>query len=82
MKKLNITKSQYDSSKYFNTKYGSLKYMSESGDKYKTDKGFVLVLENDNKKGSSEGGEGTGEEPGWMDKLAKTAWSTAKKKMV
>ena len=35
MKKLNITKKQYDESKYFNKKYGALKYMSESGKLYK-----------------------------------------------
>ena len=45
MKKLNITKKQYDESKYFNKKYGALKYMSESGKLYKTDKGVVLALE-------------------------------------
>ena len=31
MKKLNITKKQYDESKYFNKKYGALKFVSESG---------------------------------------------------
>lgn len=45
MKKLNITKKQYDESKYFTNKYGNLKYMSESGKLYKTDKGVVLALE-------------------------------------
>ena len=45
MKKLNITKKQYDESKYFNQKYGSLKFVSESGKLYKTDKGVVLALE-------------------------------------
>lgn len=45
MKKLNITKKQYAESKYFNKKYGSLKYVSESGKLYKTDKGVVLALE-------------------------------------
>lgn len=47
MKKLNITKKQYDESKYFNRKYGSLKYVSESGKLYKTSKGVVLALESD-----------------------------------
>ena len=42
MKKLNITKKQYNESKYFNKKYGALKYMSESGKLYKTDKGVVI----------------------------------------
>lgn len=45
MKKLNITKKQYDESKYFNKKYGSIKFVSESGKSYKTDKGVVLALE-------------------------------------
>ena len=45
MKKLNITKKQYDESKYFNNKYGSLKFVSESGKLYKTDKGVVIALE-------------------------------------
>lgn len=42
MKKLNITKKQFSESKYFQTKYGKLKYVSESGNVYKTDKGNVL----------------------------------------
>lgn len=45
MKKLNITKKQYDESKYFNNKYGALKFVSESGKLYKTDKGVVIALE-------------------------------------
>lgn len=45
MKKLNITKKQYDESKYFTKKYGSIKFVSESGKMYKTDKGVVLTLE-------------------------------------
>jgi hypothetical protein len=45
MKKLNITKKQYDESKFFTKKYGALKYVSESGKLYKTDKGVVLALE-------------------------------------
>ena len=45
MKKLNITKKQYDESKYFNQKYGALKFVSESGKLYKTDKGVVIALE-------------------------------------
>ena len=49
MKKLNITKKQYDVSKYFNNKYGKLKYVSESGNVYKTDKGVVISLESSNK---------------------------------
>lgn len=45
MKKLNITKKQYDESKYFNNKYGSIKFVSESGKLFKTNKGVVLALE-------------------------------------
>ena len=42
MKKLNITKDKFTESKYFTTKYGKLKYVSESGNVYKTDKGNML----------------------------------------
>lgn len=42
MKKLNITKKQFGESKYFTQKYGTLKYVSESGKIYKTDKGHLL----------------------------------------
>lgn len=50
MKKLNITKKQYDESKYFKNKYGAIKFVSESGKHYKTDKGVVLALESEIKK--------------------------------
>lgn len=42
MKKLNITKKQFNESKYFQHKYGKLEYVSESGKVYKTSKGKVL----------------------------------------
>ena len=42
MKKLNITKKQYDESRYFQKKYGTLKYVSESGKVFKTSKGHLL----------------------------------------
>ena len=42
MKKLNITKEQFEKSRYFKNKYGKLEYVSESGDIYKTSKGKVL----------------------------------------
>ena len=42
MKKLNITKEQFNRSRYFKNKYGTLKYVSESGKVYKTSKGRVL----------------------------------------
>ena len=41
MKKLNITKEEFNKSKYFTSKYGKLEYVSESGKLYKTDKGNV-----------------------------------------
>lgn len=60
MKKLNITKKQYDESKYFNKKYGALKFVSESGKLFKTDKGVVLALEGTEEQdaqGSEEDGK-------------------------
>ena len=42
MKKLNITKEQFNKSQYFQKKYGELKYVSESGRYFKTNKGKVL----------------------------------------
>lgn len=42
MKTLNITKKQYDESKYFNQKYGKLKFVSEDGKVYKTDTGNLI----------------------------------------
>lgn len=44
MKKLNITKEQFNRSRYFKNKYGKLEYVSESGDVYKTDKGRILMF--------------------------------------
>ena len=42
MKKLNITKEQFEKSKYFKNKYGKLEYVSESGKVFKTNKGKIL----------------------------------------
>ena len=42
MKKLNITKEQFNRSNYFQKKYGKLEYVSESGNLFKTNKGKVL----------------------------------------
>ena len=42
MKRLHITKEQFEKSKYFTKKYGTLKFVSESGRLFKTDKGQVL----------------------------------------
>ena len=44
MKKLNITKEQFNRSSYFQRKYGELEYVSESGKVFKTDKGKVLMF--------------------------------------
>ena len=42
MKKLNITKEQFNHSNYFQRKYGKLEYVSESGKLFKTNKGKIL----------------------------------------
>lgn len=42
MKKLNITKEQFNRSRYFKNKYGKLEYVSESGKVFKTSKGKIL----------------------------------------
>ena len=42
MKRLNITKEQFNRSRYFQRKYGKLEYVSESGKLFKTNKGQVL----------------------------------------
>lgn len=42
MKKLNITKEKFEKSRYFQKKYGTLKYVSESGNLFKTSKGQIL----------------------------------------
>ena len=42
MKKLNITKEQFEKSRYFKDKYGKLEYVSESGKVFKTSKGKLL----------------------------------------
>ena len=44
MKRLNITKEQFEKSRYFKNKYGTLEYVSESGKVFKTDKGKVLMF--------------------------------------
>ena len=47
MKKLNITKEQFEKSRYFKNKYGTLEYVSESGKVFKTDKGEILKFVNE-----------------------------------
>ena len=44
MKKLNITKEQFNRSRYFKNKYGKLEYVNESGKVFKTNKGKVLMF--------------------------------------
>ena len=44
MKKLNLTKEQFNKSRYLKNKYGSLKYVSESGKLFKTNKGHILLF--------------------------------------
>lgn len=44
MKKLNITKEAFEKSNYFKNKYGKLKYVSESGKIFKTNKGKILMF--------------------------------------
>lgn len=44
MKKLNITKEQFNKSQYFQKKYGKLEFVSESGKLFKTSKGKVLMF--------------------------------------
>ena len=48
MKKLKITKKQFNESNYFQKKYGTLKYVSESGNVYKTSKGKILKFKESN----------------------------------
>ena len=50
MKKLNITKEQFEKSRYFKNKYGKLEYVSESGDVYKTDRGKILMFKESDRK--------------------------------
>ena len=61
MKKLNITKEQFNRSRYFKNKYGKLEYVSESGKLFKTNKGNVLMFK-----------EGKFEAIGYVDKAVKT----------
>jgi len=44
MKKINVTKERFEKSRYFTKKYGKLKYVSESGNMYKTNKGKILMF--------------------------------------
>ena len=54
MKKLNITKEQFEKSRYFKNKYGKLEYVSESGKVFKTNKGKVLKFKESNDKSRIE----------------------------
>ena len=44
MRRLYVTKEQFNKSRYFQKKYGKLMYVNESGDVYKTSKGKVVKL--------------------------------------
>lgn len=50
MKRLNITKEQFEKSRYFKNKYGKLEYVSESGKAFKTSKGNVLMFKESDSK--------------------------------
>lgn len=50
MKKLSITKEQFEKSRYFKNKYGKLEYVSESGKVFKTSKGKLLKFKESTKK--------------------------------
>ena len=65
MKKLNITKEQFEKSRYFTKKYGKLEYVSESGRMFKTDKGNVLMFKESTKKFSKKFNESKGLE--WLN---------------
>ena len=47
MKKLKVTKERFEKSRYFQKKYGQLKYVSESGNIYKTANGTVVRFVNE-----------------------------------
>lgn len=47
MKKLNMTKEQFNRSNYFQRKYGKLEYVSESGKLFKTNKGHIIKFVNE-----------------------------------
>ena len=70
MKTLNITKKQYGESKYFTKKYGTLKYVSESGKVYKTDKGNLISFV------EAKGSKYDGIENSW-DKIKSVVESTS-----
>ncbi len=57
MKKLNITKEQFNKSRYFTKKYGKLEYVSESGRLFKTNKGKVLMFKESASSLDNEDGE-------------------------
>ena len=59
MKKLNITKEQFNRSRYFTNKYGKLEYVSESGKQFKTSKGIVLEFTDGYEGRSADGRRGS-----------------------
>jgi hypothetical protein len=50
MKKLSITKEQFEKSKYFTSKYGKLAFVSESGKIFKTNKGKILKFAKESRR--------------------------------
>ena len=73
MKKLNITKEQFNKSRYFQKKYGKLEYVSESGRMFKTDKGKVLMFKESTKKFGKKFGKKFNESKGleWLNTFKK-----------
>ena len=59
MKKLNVTKEQFNRSRYFTNKYGKLEYVSESGKQFKTSKGIVLEFTDGYEGRSADGRRGS-----------------------
>lgn len=55
MRTLKITKEHYNKSRYFQNKYGKLKYVNESGDLYKTNKGNLIKFVEAKKKSDFDG---------------------------
>ena len=70
MKKLNITKERFEKSRYFQKKYGTLKYVSESGKLFKTNKGKTLKFKESSEDDlRSEGKEFHAEINIWPDDI-------------
>ena len=78
MKKLNITKEQFNRSRYFKNKYGKLEYVSESGKLFKTNKGKVLMFKESQPESPASDYDDEGDEESnskWVWKLYVTGRS-------